>query len=241
MSIFKKNLSKKTKLKLALAVTVVLIILAYLIWDVVADGPLTTLFSNRQKLIDFVESVGLFGPVIFILLQVLQTIVAPIPANVVGLIGGLIFGWWGVLWTTIGLAIGSFVVFIISRTFGQPLVEKIFKKDVIKRFDFLVESNGSLAFFIIFLIPGLPDDIVCYLAGLTKIPISKLMLMIVVGRMPAIIMTNMLGNGVGAWSSEVVFGLATACVLVLILLFVFRERVMKFIRKFSPPKDEEEK
>ena len=218
MAIFKKNLSKKTKTSLALFILVVLVLCAYIVWDITATGPLTSLLSNRDKVISTVRSLGIFSPLIYIFLQILQTIFAPIPGQVVGAVGGYLFGWWGIPLTIIGSAIGFFIVFSLSRRFGRTLVEKIFKKSAIDRFDFLTSSHhATFAMFLIFLLPGFPDDMVCYIAGLTDIPIKKLMTLIIIGRIPTVIVTNYVGAGLGKANY---FPIIVAAILVVALLLV---------------------
>ena len=77
-------------------------------------------------------------------------VIAPIPGQVITATGGYLFGWWGILWTLIGTAIGGFIVFWLARKFGRPLIEKFFKKSSISKFEFIFNKNAT---FIIFIIP----------------------------------------------------------------------------------------
>ena len=62
----------------------------------------------------------------FMLLQVLQVIITPIPGEVTGLIGGYLYGpMLGTVYSTIGLTIGSWIAFILARAYGLPLVERV--------------------------------------------------------------------------------------------------------------------
>lgn len=227
--IFKQRISKKTKLQLIGLGLVVLLLISYLVFDIASSGPLTSLLSNKERIVNLVNSLGFFGPLLYILLQILQTVAAPIPGQVVGTVGGFIFGWWGVLWTVIGSAIGFFIVFTLSRRFGRPLVEKIVKKDMLDKFDFIAGERAPFILFIIFLLPGLPDDIVCYVAGLTEVPIKKLMVMIVLGRLPAVIMTNYIGAGLGEENLTPVIIATVLTVIFLALIYSQKNRIMKYL------------
>ena len=92
--IFKQNLDRKTKIQIAIAAAVIVALIVYVVWDIVAGGPLTRLFNNRDKLIQIVESMGFFGPLAYMALQALQGVVAPIPSNLVGIIGGFLLHIW---------------------------------------------------------------------------------------------------------------------------------------------------
>ena len=176
---------------------------------------------------------GILGPLAYILLQIAQTVFAPIPGNVVGGVGGFIFGWWGILWTVIGSAIGFWIVFVISRRFGRPLVERIIKNENLEKFDFIVGKRAPVVLFVIFLIPGLPDDIVAYIAGLTEVKIKNLVVLAILGRLPSVIVTNYIGMGLGEGSVRMVGIISAIVVLVLALIYWQRERLMNLIRKFS--------
>lgn len=229
--LIKKRISRQTKIKVALVALTIAILAVYLVWDIAFHGPLMSLLSNREQLVAAVQSFGPFAPLLYILLQVTQTVVAPIPGQIVGSVGGFIFGPWGILWTTIGTLIGCWLVFLLARRFGRPLLEKIFKKSVVAKFDFILEAkSASLILFAIFLLPGFPDDVVCYLAGLTKLSIKRLMLLVTLGRLPTIILTNYIGAGIGENFAMV----AIAALLGVILLGIGvwqRERIMNLLKK----------
>ena len=235
-NIFKKRITSKTKLKIIAVVAVILLIAIYVIWDLLNNGPLTSFLNNKDTIISWVEGHGFLGPLAFIFLQVLQIVLAPIPGQIVGGVGGFLFSWWGVLWTCIGTAIGGFIVFWLSRKFGRPLVEKIVKKDSLDKFDFIFNNNTSFILFVIFLIPGLPDDIICYLAGLTKISLKKLVALFVVGRLPAIIITNYLGFGIGEENLTPVIVISIIIAIVLALIVWQREKIINFLKKLQQNK-----
>lgn len=233
----KPRISSRTWFKAALVTIIVVALIGYLAWDVAFHGPLFQLWTNKDLLLERIRSCGPLAPLAYILLQIVQTVVAPIPGQVVGSIGGLLFGWWGILWTTIGSAIGYLIVLLLSKRFGRPLLEKIFKKSAISRFDFILSSRSSaLILFAIFLLPGFPDDIVCYIAGLTNLSIKKLMVIILLGRFPTIALTNYLGAGLSTNP-----GLVATCAVIGVLILGFavwqRERIMKFFHRFDK-KDE---
>lgn len=234
----KKRISWQTWLKLVLVILLLIAVIGYLTWDIFAKGPITNLLTNRDRLVEVVSSWGLFAPFIYIVLQIIQTVVAPIPGQIVGGIGGLIFGPWGILWTTIGTLIGCYLVFRIARRFGRPLLEKIFKKSMLDKFDFILNSKStSLVLFLIFLLPGFPDDVICYLAGLTKLPIRRLMIILILGRLPVIIVTNFIGEGIST-NLDAVIIISIITVILLGLAIWQRERLMHIIKRISGDESE---
>jgi len=229
----KPRIGRRTWIKIALATIVAIAFVGYLAWDVAFHGPLVQLWTSKDLLLERIRSCGPLAPLAYILLQAVQTVVAPIPGQVVGSIGGLLFGWWGVLWTLIGSSIGYLVVLLLSKRFGRPLLEKIFKKSAISKFDFILNSKSSaLILFAVFLLPGFPDDIVCYIAGLTSLSIKKLMVIILLGRFPTIVLTNYLGSGLSTNP-----GLVVACAIIGVLILGLavwqRERIIQFFHRFD--------
>jgi len=230
MSVFKQQLSRTTKIQLAVVCAIILLAGVLLVLDFIFKGPITYLFTNKDEVVDVVRSLGIFGPLFFVLIHAFQTVVTPIPGNVTGAVGGYLFGWWGILWTTIGSIIGFWIVFWLARRFGRGLVEKIIKKESLDKFDYLTKEKGSTLFFLIFLIPGLPDDVVGYIAGLTTIPIRTLLVLAIVGRTPAVIATNMLGAGIGEEDITPVIIIAAISAIVCIAAAVKHEAIMRYFK-----------
>ena len=234
MSIIRKNISRKTKAKAIALAGVILFLTGYIIWDVLAGGPLTALLSNHDRVVEFVERMGFFAPLIYILLQIAQIILAPIPGQVVGGVGGFVFGWWGILWTLIGSTIGYLIMIVISRKFGRSLIEKIFKKSAMDKFDFIFGENAAIILFLVFLLPGLPDDMVGYMAGLTDIPIKKLIVLMTLGHIPTIIITNYIGMGLGESNLAPVIIVSVLVVVVFGLALFKKDSIIKFLKGQKP-------
>jgi uncharacterized membrane protein YdjX (TVP38/TMEM64 family) len=122
-----------------------------------------------------------------------------------------------------GLIIGSTIVMALSRRFGRPLVERFVDSKSVERIDRLVEKRGSLVIFLIFLLPFLPDDAVCFLAGLTPIPLLELVLLAMIGRFPGVFVANLLGSQ--AQSFELWQWIMVAILFMLVAGLVWRYRM----------------
>ena len=90
---------------------------------------------------------------------------------------------WGILYSTIGLTIGSWIAFMLARLAGRPLVEMIVKPETIKRYDYVMKHKGMFLAFLMFLIPGFPKDILCYLLGLGHMGQRDFLLVSTTGRL----------------------------------------------------------
>lgn len=230
MEIFKQNASKKTWAKILIVSAVVFLFSGYFLWDIVTKGPLTAFLGNREAVVSAMQKMGIFAPLLYFLLQILQTVFAPIPGQVVGGVGGFLFGWWGIPLTIIGSTIGYIIVILLARKFGRPLLEKIFKKESIAKFDFALGDNAAIILFLIFLLPGFPDDMVGYMAGLTDIPFKKLLVLITIGRFPTIVVTNYIGMGLGRDNFLPVIIASVAVVIFLGIIAWQREKILKLLK-----------
>jgi uncharacterized membrane protein YdjX (TVP38/TMEM64 family) len=152
------------------------------------------LFEDRNKLVNFITSYP-YDELIFILLQIIQVVAAPIPGELTGLIGGYLYGpFWGTVYSTIGLTIGSWLAFLLARFFGMPLIEKVVKRETIEKFDHFMEHQGILVSFLLFLIPGFPKDYLCYIMGVSSIPTWTFIIVVTAGRLFGTIMLSITGN-----------------------------------------------
>jgi uncharacterized membrane protein YdjX (TVP38/TMEM64 family) len=187
-------------------------------------SPLGILLRDQEKLMQLIQQWGQWAPVVTISLHVLQVLTAPIPGTAIDAVNGLLFGpWIGTLYSMIGLMIGSTLVMVLTRRFGRPLVERFVDRKSIKRIDRLVEKRGSLVIFLIFLLPFLPDDAVCFLAGLTPIPLLELVLLALIGRFPGVFVANLLGSQ--AKALDLWQWIAFSFLFILLAGFIWRYRI----------------
>ena len=151
--------------------------------------------TDAEALRTWLDQFGIFAPIVFIGIQALQVIVAPIPGQVVALVAGYLFGsLWGTVYSLTGVLIGSAVAFSLSKRYGRSFVENVIHEDVIERFDGFVDTVGIPGLFAFVIIPGLPDDAICFLSGLTKWSLPTFIGVIAVGRLPAYVLTVYAGG-----------------------------------------------
>ncbi|ELZ80315.1 TVP38/TMEM64 family protein [Haloferax larsenii] len=189
------------------------------------------LFTSVSRLKAFILSFGVFAPVVFIALQALQVVVAPIPGQVMGFASGYIFGgYWGTLYSIIGITLGSFVAFVIARRVGRAYVERVVDPDIVERFDSMIDERGVMAVFVLFLIPGLPDDAICFIAGLSLIRIRTLVVLAFVGRLPAFLIVNVAGGELAESRIESMVGLLVLLVALSVLGYRYQEQILSLGR-----------
>jgi len=137
---------------------------------------------------------GVFAPLIFITLQVLQVVVAPIPGEASGVLGGYLFGALpSFVYSTIGLTIGSWLAFMVGRLLSDLVRRRLEHTAIYKRFNHLVSKGDFAIPFVLFLLPGFPKDSLAYLLGMSHMPLPVFLFITFVGRMPGTLLLSFQG------------------------------------------------
>lgn len=200
--------------------------------------PMVELFTDKDRLKTLVEQAGFWGPLVFIGVQFLQVIIAPIPGQAVGALAGALFGpWLGTLYSMIGALLGFTLIFVVSRQLGRPFVERFVDKEHLAKFDYLTKTNGPMVFFLIFLLPAFPDDIICYLAGLSAIPIRTLVVVSLAGRLPGYLVLAFLGAGIAEADGRLIGSIVAFIALVGALAYWQRKPLEAWVRRIGGARD----
>ena len=211
------------------------VIVGYCIWLVLTDAPayrfVVRLYSDKRFLKQTLRQWGILAPVIFIALQALQVIIAPIPGEVTGILGGYLFGeWLGFIYSTLGLTVGSVAAFGVGRWLGAHYVRSLVSQEAWDKMGFIVEAEGAILCFIIYLIPGLPKDMVCYLFGMSPMPLWVFTLVSTLGRMPGTRVLSAQGAHTEAGDYLQVILLTAIVVAVALPLYNYRNRIVSWFR-----------
>ncbi|MFB6139604.1 MAG: TVP38/TMEM64 family protein [Halosimplex sp.] len=205
----------------------------------VAAAALVALYLLARRYLPFLEtpaafrawllSFGAWAPVAFVGVQTMQVVVAPIPGQVVGLASGYVFGAvYGTLYSMLGTVLGTALAVGIARRYGRTYVERFVAPESLARFDDAVADEGYLALFVSFLLPGLPDDVLCFAAGLTEIPLTHVVALALVGRFPSVLLLNL----AGARAADREFAVAGALLVALVggglVVLLRRERLLAY-------------
>jgi len=189
-------------------------------------------FMDRERLIAWIHSLGTWGFAGFILLQVIQVVAAPIPGEVTGVMGGYLYGpFVGVVLSTIGLTLGSFFAFSLSRYFGLPLTEKFVDAKTMERFDYLLHHKGAFLVFLLFLIPGFPKDYLCYILGLGHLTTLEFLAIATTGRLLGTTLLTLGGTFLRNHQYYRFFLLSGAAVVVVFLTIAYRDRLEDLFQK----------
>ncbi len=213
---------RRNALIVVLFVVLILLVTSLVIWC----RPLLAFFGDRERVADFVHRRGRWAPLVTVGLHILQVVAAPIPGQVLDAVNGYLFGpLWGTFYSMIGVMSGSFLAMGLTRRFGRPLAERLVGAQALNRLDRYARRRGPLFFLVFFLIPFVPDDVACFLAGLTPIPLVELMLIALVGRMPGIAVANLVGAAVTGLTPPRVAIFGAVCLLLALVFWRWQKRI----------------
>ncbi len=174
----------------------VLFVLAYLALLIYYGKDLQKILSNSELLEETLSHLGPFAWLGFLTLNISQVIFAPIPGPAFGVAGGFLFGFWkGFLLNIIGILIGSSIAFLLARWLGKPLVDRFVSGKTAEFLQEVATSKGIKGLVIIFLLPFLPDDALCFVVGLTKIKFRTFFTLVSFCRTPGILVASLTGSG----------------------------------------------
>ena len=190
--------------------------------------------SGREEFIRLIQSTGIFGSLIIILIQTLQVVVAFIPGEFVEIISGAMFGpVLGLILCLIGLNIGTLLIYLLVKLLGKPFVKENINSEH-KILKFLNDPTRALIIiFFIFLLPGIPKDILIFPMPLTKIKMQKFMIVSSIARIPSILSSTIIGSSLV--NEKYMLSIITFIIFMLfgILGLIFNNKIYQAIIKAS--------
>jgi uncharacterized membrane protein YdjX (TVP38/TMEM64 family) len=160
------------------------------------EGILNTLswFGSRDAITTSMQHAGLWGPVVLFILFVLQVFLAFIPGQALMVASGYLYGFWGgFLISWLSLVAGGEIAYVLARNYGRPFAEKWISPTVLERWNKAAAGQGVAFFAISLVMPLVPNDAMCYVAGLGTISRIRFSIANLLGRGLACIITSAAG------------------------------------------------
>jgi uncharacterized membrane protein YdjX (TVP38/TMEM64 family) len=202
------------------------------IWEKITD--LYQLFSDREQIRQLISSFGSSAPPIFVMIQILQVLFAPVPGEATGFIGGYLFGVLpGFIYSSIGLTVGSWINFMIGRFLGERFVRKMVPTHQFQKIDGMIKRQGVVFLFILFLFPGFPKDYLCLVLGLSTLPVKIFILLTAIGRMPGTFALSLQGAFLYEQNYALLGILIGVCLILALLCYAYRERIYLWVEKLN--------
>ena len=229
--------------KLFLITVVSIAVVSVLLYALKVSGFLEKI-DSVEDLRSFVSSFGGNAVLVFIALQFLQVVVLPIPAFITVAAGVLLFGAFkGAVFSCIGIIAGSFVAFFIGRVFGYRVAKWLVGKESLDKWLNKIKGKDKIVLTFMFLFPFFPDDVLCFVAGITTMSALFFSVMIVFTRLISVFATcYSLNNSIipyNTWWGILLWILFIALTIVLtVLIYKKGDKIEKlFSRKKKSSKN----
>ena len=193
------------------------------------NDELTGNFSTLEDVKTFLLQYEIASSLVYLAFQVLHIIAGIIPGQPFHLAAGFIFDFWlGYTLSIIGITFGTTATFYLSRILGKDAMYLFLgEKRFTKFLEMMNRKKALVVIFIIYLIPGLPKEIVGYAVGLSKIKVLPFILIMIVGRTPALMASILIGSmyADGGYTGVVI--LSIIVVMLCIIAFIYRKKIMQ--------------
>lgn len=180
---------------------------------------------SREVFDQLILKYGTIGPLVIIVLVILEVVIAPAPGNIIPLVAGAIYGiFFGTIFTWIGNVIGSSMAFWIARKLGRPIVKKIISEQRIRHFDNFLHRNKFLVW-IVYILPIFPVDLISYAIGFSTMKFRRFLLIIAIGFIPYLLILNFFGRQLlfSSGASRLVYA---SIIMLIVLVGVSVERII---------------
>jgi len=198
--------------------------------------------TNGTRVRETILSYGYLAPLMFMVLQILQVLFAPVPGEATGILGGYLFGAWpSFIYSSIALAAGSALAFIIGHLFADAFRSRFSKTKVYRKFNHLVFKGDFVIPFVLFLFPGFPKDSLSYLLGLSAMPFKIFIFIASIARMPGTLFLSFEGAQVYAGNYLELLILLVFSAIVAVPCILYRRQILEKLTHYSSAQQIEQK
>ena len=172
---------------------VILALLGITLFFWLLSEPLIYLLQQGDVVSNWINGFGVLAPLAYISLFALQILIAPMPGQFMGMMGGYVFGVvLGSLYSITGLAIGAGLAMLLARRYGRPFLERFFSPAELKVWERKLYMRSPVSWGLLFVFPV--PDVVFYFAGLSSIPLVRLLPAVIGGRGLGLLFANIVGG-----------------------------------------------
>jgi uncharacterized membrane protein YdjX (TVP38/TMEM64 family) len=151
-------------------------------------------FSDWDAVSASMDHLGIWGILVLAILFILQVFLAFIPGQALMVASGFLYGFWGgFLLSWLSLVVGGEIAFLLARRYGLTFAKTWLSSSILERWDRVAQGQGISFFTISLVIPFVPNDAMCYVAGLGKISHRHFSVANLLGRGIACVFTSAVG------------------------------------------------
>ena len=227
-------LNREVYLKLSIAASALLLII-YLVYFILVKTnilqQITTFDDLRQLIVGF----GGWGIFSYIIINLLQCIIIPVPTTLTVIVGTAIYGpAVAFSYATLGVILGSSIAFLIGRYCSKPVIYWIFGKDKVTKYENILNKRAGLILFLTLTLTFFPDDLICMMAGVSNIRYITFLLISIFSRGIGLATISFFGSGkiipFSGWGVFVWIAIGFVILSLVALAFKKRDKIKNFLK-----------
>lgn len=153
-------------------------------------------FESLDDIVALINHYKGYSILVYILLQIVQIIISVLPGQAFQIAAGYLFGpFASVIYAMTGAIIGTAISFMLAKLLGRDMVHVIFSQDQVSYYvEKLNSKKAYVIVFLIYLIPGIPKDMVSYIAGISEMKFKPFIVLSALGRLPGMLGSILIGT-----------------------------------------------
>ena len=191
--------------------------------------------DTAYSVIDYLRQNRKIAFLLIIGLQIIQVVICVLPGQPIQFAASYMFGVArGYLFSIIGAVIGTTISFYLAKLLGSEAMHLFFGEEKVKEYQRRLNSGrGLLIAFLIYLIPGVPKDLVSYAAGLSEMRFRPFLLAATIGRSPAMLGSLLVGHFFGKQNYTAMIIVTVAVILLLLVCLIKRKELIDFLDRIE--------
>ena len=142
------------------------------------------MIKTPESFAEYLEKSGQWMPIAYILLQFLQVLILPIPSVVSTAAGVALFDAFPtLLYSYCAIVPASIIAFFLGRKLGRKAVVWMIGESTLVKWQEKLHGKDNLVLTAMFLLPVFPDDVLCFVAGLSSMSNKYYIVMILICRL----------------------------------------------------------
>ncbi len=206
-----------------------------LVFYLVTSSGFILKIKDIDALRDYIDDFGVWMPILYAVFCFLQVVILPVPGSVTVAAGVALFGPLECsIYSFVGITLGSIVAFAIGRIIGYKAATWIVGEDALKKWLEKVKGKDNIILSLMFLLPMFPDDVLCFIAGLSTMTWKYFLIMITVTRLISVFTTSYSFNFIPIttwWGITVWVAIGIAVVVTFILLLKYADEIDGYLKK----------
>lgn len=179
---------------------------------------------SSQEISQFITKAGIFAPLVYILIQIVGQILAPLSTSSLFVAGFILFGKKAIIYSILTWLITSATNFLLARRYGKRVLKKIIGQEGIKKIEEIAKRIHGNRFFWLRISTFYINDFASYAFGLTDISFTRYYLVSILSMIPwSILMSMLIRNGESLAFTTIKLFLSMIPFVILSYIFLKRE------------------